>query len=103
MALSQATQATFNATVDALIQDMKDAFDVLTAGDPVYLTPLDIGDADPDSDMRANTAAGVTPSFSTVYMLEHVDDGDFPFRIVGENGEIVPLFWKFTNQARDLT
>ena len=103
MALN-AAEAAFNTAADVWKAAIKTYFDTLSAGDIVQLVAVDTGDTTLNDHSRTTTAAGAGVSFNKKVILEHVDDGDYPIQIpFGPGGELVPLVWKVTNSAEDLT
>jgi len=96
------TQAAINTAADAYIAAVKADSDVLSAGDAQIFVGVDLGDTTIQDHQRTTTAAGADVSFSTKVAGEHVNDGDFPIQIPYRGG-LIPLVWKITNAAEDLT
>lgn len=110
MALGTEEKA-YNTAILAAAEAFRAMYEAASADEVLQITPLDIG-VDSASDPRqqtdtvgdmTNAAAGLHPSFCTVYSFKMVNDGEAPHSIpIKLPGPMTPLFWVVTNQAHDL-
>lgn len=112
MAITATELNAVNAAALAYLTAVKALTDAGVAGNGVLFVPADLSldaAAKPNQSERSSTVgtlagtAGVWTSFNQVVATALVDDAKFPIQIPGgAGGQLVPLVWFVSNQARQL-